>query len=136
MSYGSCYVSHISSGLSGAGSDSFICIYLCFAESSNSYSIFRVLPASAVAFSPSLVFKKCEGSVEDITSSCLGFFSNISKIRTAGEDACVKSRLYQVVVDCMFFLFLFFFLLHIPVSLGFPAPSIALFIARVREQGL
>lgn len=63
----------------------------------------------------------------------LFFFSNSSKIQTAREDACVKSRLYQVVVDCMYFLFLFFFLLHILVSLGLPASSIALFIARARK---
>lgn len=32
-SFGSCYVSHISLGLSGAGSDFFTCILMCFPES-------------------------------------------------------------------------------------------------------
>lgn len=65
-SFGSCYVSHISLGLSGAGSDFFICISMCFLESYDGYFIFRVPSASALVFNSPLVLKQCEGLVEVI----------------------------------------------------------------------
>lgn len=49
-SFGLCCVSHISLRLSGAGSDFFTCILMCFLESSDSYFIFRVPTASTLGF--------------------------------------------------------------------------------------
>ena len=63
--------------------------------------------------------------------------SNTSKILKARKDVCVQSSLHQVLLlDCIYFLFVFFFILNIAVSLWLQAPSIALFVARIREWGL
>lgn len=54
-SFGSCYVSHISLGLSGGGSDFFTCVLMYFLESCDNYFIFKVPTASALPFNSSLV---------------------------------------------------------------------------------